>query len=846
MSRAIAALEEHGCRSSGATWTCPAHDDATPSLSVTEGEDGRVLLNCHAGCSFDAIVESLALEKKDLFERSAQQPKSHVLKTYDYLDEEGKLLYQVCRYVPKGFKQRRPGADGQWIWNLQGVRRVPYKLPEILSNPDARVFLVEGEKDADRLHESGLLATTSPGGAGKWRDEYAEFLRGRDVIVVPDNDDAGRTHARDVATSVLPVAKSVRILDLPDLEEKGDVSDWLETHSREELEILADAASAVDPGQIGGIEAESTNEGREGSGGRESIAKKLIPLVLAAGIELFHDQRKDSFAAVPMEGGRRIFSLRSRTFSDWLFRISWIELNHVLNSEQLSGVRNVLSGKALFEGSCRELGVRCALHERAVWIDLDGRRAVRVRPGRWEVIDKPPILFRPFAHQRPLPEPIQGGDPKLVLRFVNLRNEGDKILFLSYLVAGLVPNIPIVALIVHGLQGSAKTTLLKIVKRLLDPSAVAVRGGVHDQTEFALAASQNRVLFFDNLTSVPDWLSDALCRAVTGEGWSKRTLYSDEDATVLEYRGLVGLSGINLVSDRADLLDRALIMELEPVAPNERLQERELWRNFEAVRPHIVGGLLDALARAMQVEPGLMLRSLPRMADFARWGTAAAVGLRLSPFDFLRAYEANVGRQNQAAVDANPVAQAVLSLMMDRTEWVGNPGRLLEDLERVADALHISTKDRTWPRNPSWLTRRIRQVQPNLLALGIRVLDDRSGQRRTLTLKKDVNAVTPGTRGESGDAGFVGNDGIMTPRNSAVTDAVKENMLIHMQIGGDDGSDSTSAASLGSVVETGLESDPEEIEERAAILEYDGGFQREVAERKAREHETGSARERTL
>lgn len=724
MENVVAALERLGSRRIGNDWTCPVHEDEKPSLSVGEGADRRVLLKCQRGCSTEAVVAALGLQMADLFENRGRRGMDEPTHVYDYVDERGNLLFQVCRFPGKKFRQRRPGPSGKWTWNLDGVRRVLYRLADLVSRPGETVFVVEGEKDVDRLRELELFATTNPMGAGKWRDEYKESLRDRDVAIIPDSDEAGKKHAQDVALSLHGVARTVKILELQGLDEKGDVSDWLSKHSKQELLWAAEGTelyqgSGGNGGTGGGQQTQQSN-------GRESLAHRLIPLVLETGVELFHDQRGDTYAAVRLEDGhRRTMSLASKAFAQWMSRLSWVELDKALNSEQRISVQNVLSGMALYDGPQYELSVRCTVHENAFWVDLDGLRAVRVVPGRWEIVDVPPILFRPFAHLRPIPDPVRGGDPGLVLRFVNLKDETDKILFQTYLVVGFIPHIPIVALIVHGVQGAAKTTLLKIAKGLLDPSAVAVRGGVRDQTEFALAAFQNRVLYFDNLTSIPDWLSDALCRAVTGEGWSKRSLYTDEDATVLEYRGLVGLSGINLVSDRADLLDRSLIMELDPVAPDQRRQEGELWSDFEVARPLIVGGLLDALARAMQVEPGLMPRSLPRMADFARWGAAAAIGLRLNPLDFLRAYERNVGRQNEAVIEASPLAQALLAFMSGREEWEGTPADLHGQLHPIAEEIRVDMRSKRWRKNASWVSRRLKEVMPSLLAMGLKVESDR-------------------------------------------------------------------------------------------------------------------------
>jgi len=223
-------------RRNGSGWIalCPAHDDRSPSLSVREGDGGRVLLHCHAGCTAEQVCAALGLTVRDLMPlrengRHAAPVRPPIMATYRYADEHGALLFEVVRMQPKSFRQRRPDGRGGWVWNLDGVRRVPYRLPEVAeaAKRGRAAFIVEGEKDADALASVGLTATTCPGGAGKWLGEYAECLRGAHVVVLPDNDEPGRKHAEQVARSLSGVAASVRVVELPDLPPKGDVSDWL-------------------------------------------------------------------------------------------------------------------------------------------------------------------------------------------------------------------------------------------------------------------------------------------------------------------------------------------------------------------------------------------------------------------------------------------------------------------------------------------------------------------------------------------------------------------------------------------------------------------------------------------
>lgn len=211
---------------------CPAHYDRNPSLSIARGkDDGRALLHCKAGCHVDAILQALGVQKRDLFPEQAE-PKPNgsgkrIVKTYDYADAQGELLFQTVRYDPKDFRQRRPDGPGKWKWNLNGTPRVLYRLRAIIdADPAEWVVVVEGEKDADALAALGLTATTCPMGAGKWSKCDDSILEGRRVAIIPDRDKAGEAHAHDVARRLHSRAREVRIVPLPGNEK--DASDWLD------------------------------------------------------------------------------------------------------------------------------------------------------------------------------------------------------------------------------------------------------------------------------------------------------------------------------------------------------------------------------------------------------------------------------------------------------------------------------------------------------------------------------------------------------------------------------------------------------------------------------------------
>ncbi len=199
--------------------------------------------------------------KQSGFGKTENQKSSQIVATYDYQDEHGKLLHQVCRMEPKTFRQRKPNGNGGWSWSVNGVRQVPYRLPEVLANPSKTVFTTEGEKVADRLTKLGLVATCNSGGAGKWRSEFAAHFENRDVVVIPDNDAPGRKHANQVAASLFSTAKSVRVLELPNLEEKGDVSDWFgQGGTVEQLRTLYKSTDTWTPESVPWGEIDSLDE----------------------------------------------------------------------------------------------------------------------------------------------------------------------------------------------------------------------------------------------------------------------------------------------------------------------------------------------------------------------------------------------------------------------------------------------------------------------------------------------------------------------------------------------------------------------------------------------------------
>ena len=218
----------------------PRAPDRTPSLSVAKGQDGRILLTCFAGCTNESIVGALNLKPADLFpdrKYGASTNRSVIEATYGYTDEGGKLLFECVRYTPKDFRQRRPDPDkhGKWIWDLKGVRRVLYRLPELMRDIAAgeTIYVCAGEKDADAMRDQGFAATTMPLGekrnGSSWLSEFTETLQGAAVVLMADRDETGRSHADAVANKLRRAVRSLRLIELSDRNGKPvkDPADWL-------------------------------------------------------------------------------------------------------------------------------------------------------------------------------------------------------------------------------------------------------------------------------------------------------------------------------------------------------------------------------------------------------------------------------------------------------------------------------------------------------------------------------------------------------------------------------------------------------------------------------------------
>ncbi len=477
-------------------------------------------------------------------------------------------------------------------------------------------------------------------------------------------------------------------------------------------------------------------DGNDAPKPRKSQADKLIDIVQESGAILFQDQFSEPYAHVMIKDHWETLKLKSKYFRRWLCASMWQKEGKAPHSNALASALNILESKACFEGPRHELQNRVAWRDGALWCDLSNEKweAVKITATGWSIEKNPPILFRRYAHQKAQVTPVANGDIFALLPFVNLANSEAGNLLLIYIVTCFIPDIPHPIPILYGPQGASKTTLARALCRLIDPSEVEVLSTPNTPTDLIQQLSHHWFAFYDNVSGLPLWASDALCRSVTGEGFSKRELYSDDEDVIYSFRRCIGLNGINIAAKKPDLLDRSILLKLERISKEKREGEQGLWERFEAVRPAIMGGIFDALSKAIATRPSITLKQVPRMADFTLWGCATAMALGTTAEDFIAVYFKNIGEQHEEAIQENSVGTAMIVLMADRTDWEGSSSSLLRELETIAEEQKIGMRSSDWPKAANSLSRKLNEIKTNLAEVGIHI-DHFKGSNGTRTIR---------------------------------------------------------------------------------------------------------------
>lgn len=452
---------------------------------------------------------------------------------------------------------------------------------------------------------------------------------------------------------------------------------------------------------------------------RISQSDQTLQILEADIKKLFKDELGKTYVSIFQDDKTRIYLTTSSDFQDYLRYQYYSSTEKIISKENINKVSDLITAKCALEGEVHKLSNRVALYKEDFWYDLGQSRSVKISEDKWEIVEDTPIIFKSYTHQNEQETPDKNNpDINLLFKYVRIKDENQKVLFIVWLVSCFVPEIAHPILVLYGEKGASKSTTMKFARSLIDPSkAPLLRMPRPDDLVQQLV--HNYCPCYDNLSKISEINSDILCNAVTGGGNSKRKLYTDDEDVIYQFKRVVALNGINNVVERPDLLDRSILIELERIKPKERKTEADLEGSFSLDKPKILGAIFEILSKAKVEFKHIDLDEYPRMADFAKWGAAVSKTLYGSEEIFIKAYQDNIRSQNSEVIENDSVAKAITLLIKGQYVLEYSPTKLLEAINEVAEMNGIDKK--LLPQSASMLGRKIKEVNSNLSDSGIEI-----------------------------------------------------------------------------------------------------------------------------
>jgi hypothetical protein len=467
------------------------------------------------------------------------------------------------------------------------------------------------------------------------------------------------------------------------------------------------------------------------------VIKLLEPIIE----KLFKNKTDDKgFAAIYINGHREIVPIyKSKRFDLWVRKTYFDETEDTLGSDILKEVVDTLESKASFDGDIIDLQLRvCKLDDRndksTYYYDLTNKiwQVVKITEKGWSIKESVnvPIMFVRYRNQIAQVLPSKEYPSDILDKFmsiINVKDEDSKLILKCYLISLFVPGIPKPVLMLHGEQGAAKTALEELIRSVVDPSSAPTLVFPRTIEELIQQLSHNYLAYYDNVSNISDWVSNQLCRAVTGSGFSKRELYTDDNDIIYNFRRAIGFNGVNLAASKADLLDRGIIVELERIPENKRLKDEDVKAKLDAIKSQLLGFIFDKIVEVIKIQNngGIRLDSRARMADFEEYAEIISRVIGHEPNKFIEAYRRNRRIQTDVVIEGSPVAAAIIKLLGEPNYkeygWSGSTTDLLTEFELYADRFKINIKSRSWPKSPNSLSFRLNQVKTNLREFGIEI-----------------------------------------------------------------------------------------------------------------------------
>ena len=460
--------------------------------------------------------------------------------------------------------------------------------------------------------------------------------------------------------------------------------------------------------------------------------------------EFFITPDQESHATIVDKKHRDTVLIRSRKFKHFITRLNYEKTGRPPSRRELNETLDLCEAVALFEGPVREVHTRIAFHEDAIYIDLanDLYEQVKITKKGFEIVPSKlsPVRFIRTPRMAPMCRPEPGGSLLQLRDFINAEDDSDWILIVAWLIGALHPNGPFPILLLQGEQGSAKSTVARVLVDLIDPSTIPLCTSPRSERDLFISASKTRLLSFDNLSGISDQLSDAFCRMATGGGLATRSLFTDDSEKLFNSKRPVIINGIADLLTRHDFTDRSIVINTAPIPQNKRKPEKEIWGPWQKVKPLVLGALCTAISTALRTLDSIQLDSYPRMADFARWVVAAEPELPWEAGSFMDTYLENRANIIDLGLEADPVGSSIMTLMAKREEWSGPATDLLADLNKVAPD-HFR-RLRAWPKQPNALSNKLRRSATFLREKSYEIEWGKSGHRY-IAIRHIGYAVTP-------------------------------------------------------------------------------------------------------
>jgi hypothetical protein len=512
------------------------------------------------------------------------------------------------------------------------------------------------------------------------------------------------------------------------------------------------------------------DEGHQKKKEKESQATLLVKLATER-CQMCRDEQGEGYVKIKMGDHSEFQKVRSAAFRKWMRYEFLTREGKTPSSQALQDAIEHVEAICDLSGSSVMPRIRIGEFSESFYLDIGAQdwMPIVINEDGW----KPTFLMHgssvSFVRPKgflPLPVPKLGGDIEQLRDFLNVGSADDFILVVSWLLKALEPNGPFPVLVITGEQGSAKSSMAKILKTLIDPSAAIFRSYPREERDLVIAAANSWILTFDNMSGLPAWLSDGLCRISTGGGFSTRQLYSDRDEVIFNDTRPMILNGISDIVARHDLIDRCLFITLPPIPDSKRKSEKELNEAFAKAHPYILGSLLTAVCAGIQNRSNVVLERRPRMADFAEWVCACEPMLPWKEGSFIWAYDTNRATIHKAALENDLFASSLLEWFKDQKKWEGKASELLQAVEDDISNYEEKKADkirriRGWPTDATRTSAKLRKLSGFLRRVGLEVeFPDRTKKGRKLVIRRiyensvtSVTSVIPEEKqASSGDA----------------------------------------------------------------------------------------------